>query len=1317
MAPINDSPWETPALSSTTSTLDSRVDEIVSDDAASVIENWLYRFPKIHIPTDEHFKALATLTDLQPETVRAWFGQRLRREPREPSVAPVNSFKARPLLKMNSSLKLQNSSRPPPLQPLVSIHIPPIPQAVLTEAARWVRERGIKCAMTQDLQLLTRYEPRPYQCTAKCGRNFSERSAWRRHEEINHPQEGWVCDLGSITMQDGVQVCTFCGIRNPGMHHLQQAHAEAILCHNKPMSDPGKISYRKDKLKQHFTNTHPGVDCTPHSDACHFEVASRFSRRCGFCVSYQFSDWDDRITHIGNHFSNDKYDMNGWQAFEEDAEDEDEIQDDDADDDQGFDEDQNDHTNHFGDDFDWHDHDCDDGAFSDSEDDSDDSPPGSAPKQRTQAGHDEAVIAWNLEGSDATSELRHPNRPIQTLPFDSSVSGSSLRSTQASTQNDDCGAFASVSLCDNPSMWSRTTRYTRTKVLGIGPYSVVDEVHDLESGRTFARKTVHYTTQRTYRALKAEVEIMKKLKHPHIVRFVGAYTTDHSLSILMTPSADFDLAHLIGSHSRAVNTETMLQWFSCLASSVDYLHSNCVKHQDIKPSNILIRGDAIFLADFGVAKTFNELDSTSSTSGNMTRKYCSPETVRDGYRGRKSDIFSLGCVFLEMLSFLLHDDKTDFRDYQWKNFVGDGVFYENLPGVKNWLNILLTKVSHQPSSWNMSRIIDACKGMMEQDSRNRPSARELANRFTPGECCEEPPEIRGISRGLSHIVNLAAQLNTASSTAKPLPIESAIQSSSSVQDQTLPFHIFGAGLQYRLLDESKSEMRLLRIEPALGGLDADCPIWNPREYFLMIVKTRMKQVLKEWECLVEAVERRIPKSHLIRCTLEHSSYAGTCRNYTALSYCWRDRKDTLSIIVNGCIVPVTKNLKAAHRELCGRGQAVVWVDTLCINQNDKDERSHPRMTEIYSKAHNIVTWLSTHDRRRLEEDLAILELLLSIYTPPAPLLYELHGSSLERIQGSINAGDVANVIGAEQYGENSTASHNCSQNRTGQKSTELDDEPPLHLSKRPEQFLGNSLQSWTALYTVFAYQHRRPEFGYIFGHFVCVTVSSFFGLGPSALTAAAMCLVISSCRCSRGITVLSLLCNPIDTLLCKGSTENSISSPGGNYSRVDSLAEAANFALSSSTSKTGLVRDAKVSDQSAKVLLLKDLKTLSATSWVCKDFPLLLTGEGESQMWDDEIRRKILQSCYTEALMPSDSHSEVERSLSTFMPHWISRVLLVTCVLVCVFSVGKLLIMSIAPAAILPFMDEGHRVSLTVATAIYQVIMRFKFSLKLLTSS
>lgn len=73
---------------------------------------------------------------------------------------------------------------------------------------------------------------------------------------------------------------------------------------------------------------------------------------------------------------------------------------------------------------------------------------------------------------------------------------------------------------------------------------------------------------------------MKKLKHPHIVQFIETYTLDQSFSILMTPSADFDLGYFMTKHQERdrVPVDTVVQWFSCLVSSVQYLHGQSIKH-------------------------------------------------------------------------------------------------------------------------------------------------------------------------------------------------------------------------------------------------------------------------------------------------------------------------------------------------------------------------------------------------------------------------------------------------------------------------------------------------------------------------------------------------------------------------------------------------------------------------------------------------------------------------------------------------------------------------------------------------------------------
>lgn len=132
-------------------------------------------------------------------------------------------------------------------------------------------------------------------------------------------------------------------------------------------------------------------------------------------------------------------------------------------------------------------------------------------------------------------------------------------------------------------------------------------------------------------------------------------------------------------------------------------------------------------------------------------------------------------------------------------------------------------------------------------------------------------------------------------------------------------------LKYEPLDETKSEIRLLQIEP--GG-----------------------------------------DHSAIQCTLQHVSCARVYPIYTALSYCWGDSKDTIAVTVNGCAVAVTRNLESALRALRSyrfdsRVGILVWVDALCINQHDKDERGHQvlRMRDIYSKAFRTVAWLGPDD--------------------------------------------------------------------------------------------------------------------------------------------------------------------------------------------------------------------------------------------------------------------------------------------------------------------------------------------------------------------
>jgi len=99
----------------------------------------------------------------------------------------------------------------------------------------------------------------------------------------------------------------------------------------------------------------------------------------------------------------------------------------------------------------------------------------------------------------------------------------------------------------------------------------------------------------------------------------------------------------------------------CLVSALRYVHERGVKHMDIKPANILLKkykaeeahsnniAYKLYLCDFGIAQALNpdEQSQTETYFGSIPM-YASPEVAAEGFYGRASDVFSLGCVLLEM---------------------------------------------------------------------------------------------------------------------------------------------------------------------------------------------------------------------------------------------------------------------------------------------------------------------------------------------------------------------------------------------------------------------------------------------------------------------------------------------------------------------------------------------------------------------------------------------------------------------------------------------------------------------------------------------
>jgi hypothetical protein len=90
----------------------------------------------------------------------------------------------------------------------------------------------------------------------------------------------------------------------------------------------------------------------------------------------------------------------------------------------------------------------------------------------------------------------------------------------------------------------------------------------------------------------------------------------------------------------------------------------------------------------------------------------------------------------------------------------------------------------------------------------------------------------------------------------------------------------------------------------------------------------------------------------------------TAPAYKALSYCWGDESPTEALVCNEQCLSIRPNLSEAIKQIHNSLQPMwIWIDAICINQNDIDERARVvrRMPQIYRNAVRVVIWLSPED--------------------------------------------------------------------------------------------------------------------------------------------------------------------------------------------------------------------------------------------------------------------------------------------------------------------------------------------------------------------
>jgi serine/threonine-protein kinase len=196
---------------------------------------------------------------------------------------------------------------------------------------------------------------------------------------------------------------------------------------------------------------------------------------------------------------------------------------------------------------------------------------------------------------------------------------------------------------------SRIGKYEIRGKLGRGAMGEVFRGHDPVLGREVAIKvmTVGHADTELLQRFQREAQSAARLNHPNIITVFDFGDEDGKLYMAMELLEGHDVKDVMGKLSLEEKFGLMEQ----VAEGLAFAHSKQVVHRDLKPANIHIQPNGqVKILDFGLAKLGSSSDMTRTGTVMGTPFYMSPEQVRGEKVDARSDIFSIGSVFYELLT-------------------------------------------------------------------------------------------------------------------------------------------------------------------------------------------------------------------------------------------------------------------------------------------------------------------------------------------------------------------------------------------------------------------------------------------------------------------------------------------------------------------------------------------------------------------------------------------------------------------------------------------------------------------------------------------
>jgi mitogen-activated protein kinase kinase kinase len=212
-------------------------------------------------------------------------------------------------------------------------------------------------------------------------------------------------------------------------------------------------------------------------------------------------------------------------------------------------------------------------------------------------------------------------------------------------------------------------KYMKGSLIGQGSFGSVYLALHAITGELMAVKQVEMPTdtgtamdakkKNMVEALKHEIDLLRELKHENIVSYLGSNSDESHLNIFLEYVPGGSVATMLVNYG-PLGESLITNFVRQILTGLAYLHSKDIIHRDIKGANILVDNKGtVKISDFGISKRVEASSLLAPSAGKKAAQrvslqgsvfWMAPEVVRQTAYTKKADIWSLGCLIVEMLT-------------------------------------------------------------------------------------------------------------------------------------------------------------------------------------------------------------------------------------------------------------------------------------------------------------------------------------------------------------------------------------------------------------------------------------------------------------------------------------------------------------------------------------------------------------------------------------------------------------------------------------------------------------------------------------------